>query len=763
MSQEVANCVLATAAQGQPPDACLVDILLAKLNKKKEDYFVYESITSSSGGGGAAVESLTVDACEVFTGPAAALPANNTFRDCVVNDLQTQCNIPSFVWSGRSTGRTPVGNFHSWTDAAVYGGAASAAAAAAMAQRVVRAQAEFQGISLEMVLLIKAVNDSFASDNIAGELFSAEGDALHQLMDCMYMGPYGRMDYGARGSRNNLPVPSWSRSNTEQQDADGQLHSRAFALPCSGDNLNGDYKVPFTCGSASRRAVIKYFVRSYAAPSGVISGQCGTEDLNRTVQDANKQRILAVLHAKLNSLHSDWTSISNYACEQRGADGNITGVQGVQYCTGDPITWTPNKLRDWDHATTAQVASEIFSSAKCFYEKSMRDANVWFQHLDVAERTRYDWSSDPGNSYSATESSLFHTNAPVVSYGEDELGEPMSNGTVSMWEMCAGLLGQVYFTLPLKKNSLGQYVPTTLQSDSTTGYSPYTPSKTANISALEDFVMTVSRSAYYASPFYRHYAMRHLASDSAGCPSVAKQVQDSNTVPKGSTYRFKEETEYGVPLTDGSLLGQLNISRKGIKYGLLGASGRHTCFCGFVALQVVPPLQHPCELPMLIQEHLRAVVLVVITADMQYLRDVIVSAQGGTFSLSQNERVQRTLSTIWLGELWTCPEMQVADHWGIVRDATAWVSSSEGSELRANDLLETGYGGLRAGTVQYVLKEAAAKITPRQRIGTMNPSDGGTLTGQTRFVFLAESACLFFSGISLFILLVEFLTILDNS
>ena len=32
-------------------------------------------------------------------------------------------------------------------------------------------------------------------------------------------------------------------------------------LPCYGDKLRKDYHPPFTCGSDTRRAIIKYFVR----------------------------------------------------------------------------------------------------------------------------------------------------------------------------------------------------------------------------------------------------------------------------------------------------------------------------------------------------------------------------------------------------------------------------------------------------------------------------------------------------------------------
>lgn len=46
---------------------------------------------------------MLVDACEVHTGPAQALPQPNEFLNCAVNDMESQCNIPSFVWSGRYT------------------------------------------------------------------------------------------------------------------------------------------------------------------------------------------------------------------------------------------------------------------------------------------------------------------------------------------------------------------------------------------------------------------------------------------------------------------------------------------------------------------------------------------------------------------------------------------------------------------------------------------------------------------------------------
>ena len=347
------------------------------------------------------------------------------------------------------------------------------------------------------------------------------------------------------------------------------------------------------------------------------------------------------------------------------ADGNLTDNFGTQYCRENDIDgWTPLHIRNWSTATSAQVADEVFSSAGCFFQKSMVDADVWFRNMWQNEKDRYNWTNSEAHSFAARESSLFHKHKPVVSYGYDELGTPMHNGTVSMWEMCAGLLGHVHFTLPLEKNSRGQYVPTTLKSSSRTAYSPYTPSNTPNLTALEDFIVQISRDAFEVhshsnlqhsqslaaihaymgtnasapqiSPFYRHYGMFHLASDSAGCPDYANTMQNSSSaVPHGSTYTFLQEAEAGhgvsssYHLTSGSRLENATISRKGVLRGLLGAAPRHACFCGF------DMIGEQCVLPANILGHILTSTLPP-TADMTFLKTDIASIQGGRFFLHQN-------------------------------------------------------------------------------------------------------------------------------
>lgn len=95
----------------------------------------------------------------------------------------------------------------------------------------------------------------FANSNLEVFLFSGEGDSIHQIFDCMVMGPFSRVDFWDRGAGKDLGVPFWAR------DSSGEGIDRTLDLPCFGDKLKGDYTPPFTCGSNTRRSIIKYFVR----------------------------------------------------------------------------------------------------------------------------------------------------------------------------------------------------------------------------------------------------------------------------------------------------------------------------------------------------------------------------------------------------------------------------------------------------------------------------------------------------------------------
>lgn len=84
---------------------------------------------------------------------------------------------------------------------------------------------------------------------------AGEGDSIHQIFDCMVLGPHSRVNFWDQGAAKDLEVPFWARDSSEEGI------DRTMDLPCFGSKLKGDYVPPFTCGSDTRRSIIKYFVR----------------------------------------------------------------------------------------------------------------------------------------------------------------------------------------------------------------------------------------------------------------------------------------------------------------------------------------------------------------------------------------------------------------------------------------------------------------------------------------------------------------------
>ena len=135
-----------------------------------------------------------------------------------------------------------------------------------------------------------AFNASFPSEapHIDVALFTADGDLIHQFIDCMFLGPYTRVDYRTVDER--LSPIFWARDENGGQ-------SRNFTA-CFGDVMYGDHQLPYTCGSPVRRSIIKFFIRDYL--------QSGRFNLQRNVS----QLILQVVRA----MYANYTAPGSWGC-----------------------------------------------------------------------------------------------------------------------------------------------------------------------------------------------------------------------------------------------------------------------------------------------------------------------------------------------------------------------------------------------------------------------------------------------------------------
>jgi hypothetical protein len=159
-----------------------------------------------------------VDACRAFSGAEWA-DAKSALAG----------GLPRTMWSGSSSTREPVARLHPVVE--------DLATAQAEAAKEMRAY-----VDAHIAPTFERLGDSKLRDALEQQLsvqtWSVEGDSLHQLVDCVFLGPYAAAELAPNlhdgGAR--LPAPLYHR---------GRADSRAFAS--SGD----------TGGSAARRAFVQ--------------------------------------------------------------------------------------------------------------------------------------------------------------------------------------------------------------------------------------------------------------------------------------------------------------------------------------------------------------------------------------------------------------------------------------------------------------------------------------------------------------------------
>lgn len=329
------------------------------------------------------------------------------------------------VWSGRSKNKVPVALDHATrlTDPA---------AQQAAALRI------FNETRNTVVAMLNKLNSTWNSNSLDVAVFSAEGDLLHQYFDCAMMGAMDSMSPWPSPPGTSQPV--WSRHT------DGSP-GRDFELPCEGDQLKDrtgvrDNQPPFTCGSHSRRAVIKYFLRSLPA-----------SNVHSTVTNAVQWLI--------GNLSAAWdTSLDNYLCACLDPLGRPNGTRGFGCCQLECAMTAPcpcpNSLPDsfaCCKCDTSSLLPQQFMVPFTTIQGTTLSSTLLDQAASYIRTTL--WTSndpwlkwDPGADYSwdgpqaavAQDWAAFDPVKAVISY--QELGVPFG---ATIWQMCHGLLQQVAF------------------------------------------------------------------------------------------------------------------------------------------------------------------------------------------------------------------------------------------------------------------------------------------------------------------------------
>lgn len=557
--------------------------------------------------------------------------------------------------------------------------------------------------------------------------FSAEGDVLHQAIDCMFLGPYSRIEYIVGSPDARLPDLAYFRDN-----ATGQ--TRDFELPCSGPRLHGDRKgTPFTCGSPARRSVIKSYVRDYLF---------GGTDANNVTASLITQRLALIERA--------WRNVSNYGCYS-----NATRDTSIANC-GDPLRggvgYTPN-LPDFTQVNTSEVTAKVMERLPTFFSTAMTNISVWVAHYvdDVHTVPWGKWHGDPA----VADFHLYAAHEPIVSYNASEgadasatdaqsaLHSPLRN---SVWGTCTALLSQPMLTLPLLRYAEDgladeegppQWVPRFVREKVMGEFDPVR-------TAPREWIDGLLREAWLHSPMYTHYSLRYRPSASMACEGTCacqrrclpcvrvcvrvtcvragaeaeaeppqRVVEFDDTVfhfasaragdePETRVYRHANASQQplSVPLSRyadhalGAIAIECPCSERVV---LQGVGGVDTVSCTFAA-SVCAQLQHNIE---------RALGLANASDALTYR---ICADAGGTFLAASIPSVYYDL---WLfAANVSCPDQHLTAAWGLFPydeversvSGRLWrgvspASSAQGVRYDSSDLLASRRMGLSASTL----------------------------------------------------------------
>jgi hypothetical protein len=288
---------------------------------------------------------------------------------------------------------------------------------------------------------------------------------------------------------------------------------RTLDLPCASEKLDHDMKPPFTCGGATRRAIIKYFVRQHInGNAGVNGGTSLTEKLIRE---------------QIKKLQTAWgMNISNFACKGNG-DGNYS----FKNCDVDnPSTYLPPGLNvSFDAIAGSDVLKAITKKIWPYIQEALVGANsnaeFKLYNRDPAEVAGWNWM-DRDLGHIARDDGLYDSQRAVVNYSAGETAYPFIRGT-SIWDMCTGMVSQVMFTMPMTPIQIDEHQSWTvssvlgLRTDALkfdpaleTDFGGIPPTELSGLSMLERYVNKLLQDSFTDSPTFWHYAMRHVPSDS---------------------------------------------------------------------------------------------------------------------------------------------------------------------------------------------------------------------------------------------------------
>lgn len=393
------------------------------------------------------------DACEVFTG--------------IVQQPTGGALYPFTLWSGSSRNKVPLSKLHQ-------------VEVGVIAERDALAQAELDAVVQESIDFFS--QNPFLSEQ-AGELkieYSAwEGDSLHQMVDCVVLGPYAAADM-----QTSFRLPSGLQMPVAQYHR-GNVGSRSF--PSTEE----------TGGSEVRRKLLGAAFE--------------------VVKDAYETGLVDIVEQTYQRLKQKFRNLQNMYCICADNSRGLACCREAQHET---------ELR-FDLAGELDRTYDIFPKLQevgmeALYREDVFLADLWANEA-FTFHVAHEFSDEEKEELAQMH--LFNAEFRVGTYSASEA---LVNSTEqTLWARCMSLLSTPFFTLPLRADEA------TAKAHANTHYDPMQPpfaTHEAYLHGMEHAIAAILERAREQSPVFWTHPHRYVPSESVWCESDTVDTTPVRTV-----------------------------------------------------------------------------------------------------------------------------------------------------------------------------------------------------------------------------------------
>lgn len=441
------SCLETAWAQNVGVEACMKNYFLysnhleAMRTRGTQSYFAYQPYRYDA-------TFVSTDACQTFSGDMKAV------------NSQSGLSYPLTVWSPSSKNRLDVAAYHDKLTGNE-------------TERFGLAEAHLNDLLENTIQDVLASTESTISDDFEIRAWSFEADEIHQLVDCVVLGPYASADL-----QSTFDIPGGQRLPVQQYHR-GDPASRNF-YPGIGY---------MTGGSDARKHIIR----------------AAQDTVKETYVSGVKEQFTAIL----SRIKRVYGNVDNFLCTcPGGQNSSLTCCKD----TYEEITFP---------------AKDLFGDIWNFAEEMQEHRLDELLNNNLLQR---DLWHNPDFSYQATtftdaqkeelhDKYVFDYSNPVREYSRNEVMAQFTQDT--LWLRCMDLLSMPFFTLPVTSNSEHMDV------DADMTYDP-TSDNSAFLHGMEEGVQRILERARKDSPVYWTHVHRYMPSDSVWC-------EDLNAIPTPAT------------------------------------------------------------------------------------------------------------------------------------------------------------------------------------------------------------------------------------